>query len=322
MKIFVIMPFSKTTETHDKKYWDYFFRKVSDIIRRKNYVTIKKLFNVPEFQIHRASAPQGNIIGSILKDLKESDIVIAVLTDHNPNVFYELGIRHTQCKKTIMLCEESQDIPFDLKSYGVGLYKDNRVRYKRIEKELLQRLEQIALNPGKPDNPFFDFIVNLQPSIESQKPEIKVSIVNQIEGESSSHPPMFYREAKRLGGGEVAYQDRTFFTFIIELLNYNTEPISIVDTVLEGSISSDPFSTNNVYHENWVETGRARVGIRPRYKKKFTLEPRKIYQDQAAFVLDRSVPKEISEISAKVHVIDMFDNKYSSSEVKFIPCPW
>lgn len=313
------MPFSKTNEKHDKKYWDYFFNRVYNIIREKNYETIKKLFNVADFQICRASAPQGNITGSILKYLKESDIVIAVLTDHNPNVFYELGIRHTQSTKTLMLCEESQKIPFDLSNYGVGLYKDNRVRYRRIEKELLARLKQIALNPNKPDNPFFDFVVNPQHSVKSEKPEIKVSIVNQIEGESRPHPPMFYREAERMGGGEVDYKDRTFFTFIIELLNYATEPISVVDTILEGSISLDHLSTNNVYHENWVETGRARVGIRPRYKKKFTLEPRKIYQDQVAFVLDRSVPKEISEISAKVHVIDMFDNKYSSSEVKFTP---
>jgi hypothetical protein len=315
------MPFSKTAERHDKKYWDCFFDKVNNIIGIKNYETIKELFKVQDFQIHRASAPQGNITKSILKDLKESDVVIAVLTDHNPNVFYELGIRHTQSNKTVMLCEESQKIPFDLSNYGVGLYKDNRVRFSRIEKELLERLKQIALYPNKPDNPFFDFIVSPQHSIKSEKPDIKVNIVNQIEGEPWSHPPRFYREAKRLGGGQVAYQNRTFFIFIIELLNYNTEPISIVDTVLEGSISSDSFSTNNLYHENWVETVQATVGIRPRYKKKFTLEPRKIYQDQVAFVLDRSVPKEILEISAKVHVIDMFDNKYSSSEIKFTLSP-
>jgi len=254
MKVFVIMPFSKTTEKHDKKYWDYFFDKVYDIIRIKNYETIKQLFNVSDFEIFRASAPQGSITGSILKDLKQSDIVIAVLTDHNPNVFYELGIRHTQSNKTVMLCEESQKIPFDLSNYGVGLYKDNRFRYRRIEKELLDRLRQIALNPKKPDNPFLDFIVNPPTSVKSDKPEIKVSIVNQIEGESSSHPPVFYREAKRLGGREIAYQNRTFFTFIVELLNYTTEPISIVDTVLEGSISSDYFSTNNAYHEHRVET--------------------------------------------------------------------
>ncbi|MCK4308316.1 hypothetical protein KAW50_08835, partial [candidate division WOR-3 bacterium] len=114
MKIFVIMPFSKTTERHNKRYWDDFFKKVRDIISLNKYETIKKLFGVSDFEVHRASAPQGNIIKSILRDLTKSDIVIAILTDHNANVLYELGIRHTQSPGTIMLCEESQDIPFDL----------------------------------------------------------------------------------------------------------------------------------------------------------------------------------------------------------------
>lgn len=319
MKIFVIMPFSKTTEKHDKNYWDYFFGKVHNIIRIKNYETIKKLFNVPDFEIYRASAPQGNITGSILKDLKESDVVIAILTDHNPNVFYELGVRHTQSNKTMMLCQESQKIPFDLYNYGVGLYKDNKVRYKRIERELLERFRQIALNPDKADNPFFDFIVNPQDSKKSEKPEIKIDIVNQVEGETVSYPPMYYREAKRIGGGKVDYENRTLFTFIIELLNYTTENISIVDTILEVSLFVQKFSTNKTYQQNSINTAKAFVSIRSKYKKKFTLEPRKIYQERAAFILDRQIPKEISEISGKVQIIDMFENKYSSSEIEFIP---
>lgn len=319
MKIFVIMPFSKTTERHDKSYWDYFYGKVCDIIRRKHYETIKKLFDVPDFQITRASAPQGNITKSIVKDLKESDIVIAVLTDHNPNVFYELGIRHTQSNKTIMLCEESQKIPFDLSNYGVGLYKDNRFRYRRIETELLERLEQIASDPDRPDNPFYDFTMKPSQVPKTKTPNIKVSIVDQIEGQTRPRPPTFYREAERMGGGDVSYKERTFFGFAIELMNYTTEPISIVDTTLECIISSERFSTNKMFHDIFVDTATASVSIGQSYRGKFTLEPRKIYQNVAAFALDRSVPQEISEITARVHVVDMFGNKYSSSETKFTP---
>jgi hypothetical protein len=312
------MPFSKTTDKHEEKYWNYFFDSVHNIIRAKNYEIIKKMFKVPDFEISRASAPQGNIIGSILKDLIESDIVIAILTDRNPNVFYELGIRHTQSNKTIMLCEESQDIPFDLKNYGVGLYKDNKVRFKRIEKELLERLEQIASNPDKPDNPFLDFTENPQNQIKAEGPVIKVSIVNEIEGEPISHPPMFYREAER-SGGEVVYRDRTFFTFIIELINYDSNNISIIDTRLEVSISSQLISTSKIPYQHSISTAKASVSIRPNYKTKLTLEPRKIYQEHAAFVLDLPIPKDILEIFGKVYITDMFNNKYSSSEIKFIP---
>jgi hypothetical protein len=322
MKIFVIMPFSETTATHDEKYWDYFYKKVCDIVHRKNYETIKKMFNVHDFKISRASAPQGNITKSILIDLKESDIVIAILTDQNPNVFYELGVRHTQSNKTIMLCEKSQRIPFDLSVYGVGFYKDNKLRFRYIEKELLERLKQIALNRDKPDNPFYDFVISSKSSIGLQKPEIKVSIVNQIDGEPLPYPPMFYREALRKGGGEVDYKDRTFFTFIIELMNYGTEPISLFDSKLQVTISSQNFSTDTLYHESHIDTAKGYISIRPKYKKKFTLEPREIYQDHIAFVLDQSVPKEISEICGNVYVIDMFGNEYSSPEIKFAPSPY
>ena len=318
MKIFVIMPFSKTTEKHTKKYWNYFYEKIKDIISKNNYDTIKNLFNVSNLKIFRASAPQGNITKDILKDLKESDIVIAVLTDRNANVFYELGIRHTQSKKTIMLCEESQTIPFDLYNYGVGLYEDNRYKYRRIEKELLERLKQIAQNPDKPDNPFFDFIVDPQYHVKPE-PAIKVSVVDHKEGEPSSHPPMFYREAKMSGGGEVEYGNRTVFTCILDILNNTNENLTIVDTELEVSISSKNYSTKQLHHRHSIRTDKAFVTITTKYKKKFTFEPRGFYTERAAFVLDQAVPKEISEISGKVHVIDMFENKYSTPEIKFTP---
>jgi hypothetical protein len=315
MKIFVIMPFSKTTEKHTKKYWDYFFKKIHYIIRRKNHKTLKKLFNAREIKVYRASAPQGNIAKSILKDLKESDIVIAVLTDRNPNVFYELGIRHTQSKKTIMLCEESQKIPFDLSNYGVGLYKNNRFRYRRIEKELLERLAHIAHNPDKPDNPFFDFIINPRYHVKYE-PAIKVSVVDQLERETSSHPPMFYREAKRKAG-EVEYTGRTFFGCILELMNFTNKNTTIVNTILEVSISSKHYSTKNLYHQDSVQTAKEDVSIRPKYIKKFPLVSGGYHTARAAFVLDREVAKEISEISGKVLVVDMFGNKYSTPEIKF-----
>ena len=318
MKIFVIMPFSKTTEKHTKKYWDYFFKKIQYIIRRKNHKTLKKLFNAREIKVYRASAPQGNIAKSILRDLKESDIVIAVLTDRNPNVFYELGIRHTQSKKTIMLCEESQKIPFDLSNYGVGLYKDNRYRYKRIEKELLQRLEQIAQNPDKPDNPFFDFIVNPRYHVKPE-PAIKVNVVDQIKGRSIAHPTLFYRETKMRGGGKVEYGNRTVFTCILDILNYTNENLTVVDTELEVSISSKNYSTKQLYHRHTIKTDKAVVSLTIKYKKKFTLEPRGFYTERAAFELDRVVPKEIKEISGKIIVTDMFNKKYKTPEIKFTP---
>lgn len=159
LKIFVIMPFSETSDDHSEQYWDKFYNRVYNLIRQKHYERIKKWFNTLDIEIYRAETPQGNMVKKILKDLKGSYIVIAILTDKNPNVFYELGIRHAQSIRTIMLCQKSQKIPFDLKNYGVGLYSDKRNRYKDIEKQLLKRLKEISENPEESDNPFSDFVL-------------------------------------------------------------------------------------------------------------------------------------------------------------------
>jgi hypothetical protein len=67
----------------------------------------------------RCSIPtQDNIVCGIVEDLAWTDFVLAVLTDFNPNVWYELGARHSLIRGgTVMICEEKQikKLPFDLK---------------------------------------------------------------------------------------------------------------------------------------------------------------------------------------------------------------
>ena len=41
-------------------------------------------------------------------------LVVADLTDHNPNVFYEVAIRHAMQKPLVQLIDENQRIPFDV----------------------------------------------------------------------------------------------------------------------------------------------------------------------------------------------------------------
>lgn len=43
-----------------------------------------------------------------------ADLVIADLTGNNPNVFYELAIRHSYRKPTIQIIKGEMDIPFDV----------------------------------------------------------------------------------------------------------------------------------------------------------------------------------------------------------------
>ena len=47
------------------------------------------------------STEAGSISKSVIQSVIESDLVIADLTNHNPNVFYELAIRHAIAKPFI-----------------------------------------------------------------------------------------------------------------------------------------------------------------------------------------------------------------------------
>lgn len=112
-KCFVIMPFSKTTEEHDEAYWTEFFDTIKRIMEEKNYYTT------------RSEVGPYKLFSNIVENIESSDIVIAILTDFNVNVWYELGIRHTLKSGTIMLLQEGQKVPFDISDFGIIFYKDS-----------------------------------------------------------------------------------------------------------------------------------------------------------------------------------------------------
>ena len=58
----------------------------------------------------------GFIHAQIITELMDADLVVADLTGHNPNVFYELAVRHYSKKPVIHLIEKPQKIPFDVAS--------------------------------------------------------------------------------------------------------------------------------------------------------------------------------------------------------------
>jgi len=58
---------------------------------------------------------QEGILDRIHRQIAAADIVIAEMTGHNPNVFYEVGYAHGLQKVCVLLTTRAEDIPFDLK---------------------------------------------------------------------------------------------------------------------------------------------------------------------------------------------------------------
>ncbi len=66
-----------------------------------------------------------SIIEDIWRNINEARIIIADLTQRNPNVFYEIGIAHTLGKDVILISQNENDIPFDLSHIRTILYKNS-----------------------------------------------------------------------------------------------------------------------------------------------------------------------------------------------------
>jgi hypothetical protein len=104
-----------------------------------------------------ASRP-GRISDQMYDRILHDELLIAVLTFQNPNVYYELAIAHAAARPLIILCEASQNLPFDVKDQRVIFY-DLRPRslfegtYKKeLEKAILQ-LESPGVEQEVPFRP-------------------------------------------------------------------------------------------------------------------------------------------------------------------------
>jgi hypothetical protein len=111
------------------------------------------------FQAVRVDQLQGvfNITREIIEHIFRCDVIIAEVTDQNPNVFYEMGVAHTIGNKTIMIAQKAADLPFDIRNYRCIIYKQSVEGLQRLQKDLVASLQEIEKWRAKPSNPVQDF---------------------------------------------------------------------------------------------------------------------------------------------------------------------
>jgi hypothetical protein len=139
---FVIMPFSRTKKIHPKQYWDTHFESF-----------LKPLIDsCADVEAHRSTPLRVDILKQIINDLAFSDIVVADITDSNPNVYWELGVRLSFRHGTITIAEEDSEIPFDLKTKGCLFYDKDPTNRGDFEKSFKEAICDCLSNPNRPDS--------------------------------------------------------------------------------------------------------------------------------------------------------------------------
>lgn len=123
---FVLMPFSKDM---DEVYEDH----------------IKAIVENEGFSCIRADEIVGTnaIIKDIWERINRARFLIADLTARNPNVFYEVGLAHAIGKEVILMTQNINDVPFDLRQLRCIVYSWNPRGAKELEKRLVSTIKGI-----------------------------------------------------------------------------------------------------------------------------------------------------------------------------------
>lgn len=141
---FVILPFAGTSSCTESQWSSIFEDLIKPAVEESGYKYICK----------KSESQSGSLIGHVLDNLNRSELVIADITDKNPNVLYELGIRHALQKKkgfaTIIITQNEDQIPTDLKGetykhYGWKTDEECDGFRKKIKKAI----EKLELEPDQ-----------------------------------------------------------------------------------------------------------------------------------------------------------------------------
>ncbi|QWH28964.1 hypothetical protein EXW51_13765 [Bacillus mycoides] len=102
---------------------------------------------------HRMPSP-GSINKQVISSVLECDLAVANLTNLNPNVMYELAIRHSARKPVIQICQKGTRLPFDITEERTIFYTNDMAGVIELNNNFKDMVEE-AIGDEEPDNPIY-----------------------------------------------------------------------------------------------------------------------------------------------------------------------
>jgi hypothetical protein len=118
-----------------------------------------------------------SITQTILENLEGADLVIADISSHNPNVFYEIGFRTRTNKPIIHLKAQGEDLPFDI--YNIRTFEYNLADLDSVE-EVKGRLERTIEAINFPSDEPMDSSDAVQENVTASLFPILYKIIDEI----------------------------------------------------------------------------------------------------------------------------------------------
>lgn len=133
LKCFVIMPFSERTDQYSEGFFDEVLGRLIAPAGREAGFTVKTANRQGTEVIH----------STIINDLLDADLVVADLTEHNPNVLFELGMRMANDKPVALIRAKGTGPVFDVDSMLRVLDYDPNLWSSTVERDLPKITEHI-----------------------------------------------------------------------------------------------------------------------------------------------------------------------------------
>jgi hypothetical protein len=84
----------------------------------------------------------GVIVDQVREALADADLVIAVCTGRNANVFYELGMAEAMGHAPILIAPNATHLPFDKAHWRCHMYGGKRLTTKNLRARLVKAIEE------------------------------------------------------------------------------------------------------------------------------------------------------------------------------------
>lgn len=130
---------------------------------------------------------QGNIRTDMFEQLLIADIVIADISIHNANVFYELGLRHAlRDKRTFLLKSVGNEVPFDLKTDRYLPYDAND---PAASVTALVKALEATLDSQQQDSPVYQLLPGLEPANSDKFLMVPLDFREEVERAEAGKSP-------------------------------------------------------------------------------------------------------------------------------------
>lgn len=150
------------------------------------YQQISQVLESEGFEVVRADevTEEGSIAKDVILRLANSTLVIADLTDLNPNVFWELGVRHAlRASGTLLLMDATRtsDPPFDVSYLRILKYRGTVEGLSDLRDQLIHFVRAAAISTdGVARSPVHEWIRHLPPDLSLPASESEAALRSEL----------------------------------------------------------------------------------------------------------------------------------------------